>query len=217
MSDADIAILGASKLEGESKSALWQTIVPITDDTEDTENLGDLEVYQALGVTSAPWPKDDKGYAEAVVLRDCGGRSAVCVGARDTRSAAIVGRLKPGDTVVHSTGPQQAAQLQLKEAKRQAALLTLDSSKETMAVILDGKNDKLQVIARGAIFEIAKNGDISLANAGGASFLLQGGDVYINGNVHLNGIPPGMVLMAGPPAGDPTGVAPLFPVLGVGK
>lgn len=33
------------------------------------------------------------------------GQTAVCVGARDTRDATLVGKIKPGDAVLHSTGP----------------------------------------------------------------------------------------------------------------
>ncbi len=117
MSDADIALLGASKI-GANGSPVWQPAVPITDDSEDLEGFGECQVFQSLGISSLPYQKDENGFAECLVMRNVGGRDAVCLGARDTRSAKIVGNLKPGDTVVHSTGPSEAAQLQLKEEKR---------------------------------------------------------------------------------------------------
>lgn len=216
MADLDIAILGASKLS-EDGAPMWQAVVPITDDTNDVEPMGEADVFQALGVSSRPWQKDANGYAEAVFARNCGGRVAVCLGGRDTRSAKIVGNLKPGDTVIHSTGPEQAAQLQLKESKRQAVLATKDTRGRTMALVLDGKNDKFQIAVLGAMIEIDKNGDMSFTNAQGAGFMIQGGKFHVLAELSLQGMQPGLALMQGPPTGDPSGTAPLFPVLGVSK
>ena len=58
--------------------------------------MNNLNIFQCLGVTAIPFPKDDKGYAEGVVMRNCGGRDAVLVGARDTRTAAMVGNERQG-------------------------------------------------------------------------------------------------------------------------
>lgn len=219
--DRDIAILGASRLDKETLSALWSCAVPVANDVDDVDSIGDLDVFQALGVTSLPYPKDDDGYAEALVLRNVGGRNAVAVGARDTRSSAIVGKMKPGDTVLHSTGPEQAAQVQLKEEKRIAAVLTTDTDEVTIGIVLDGKNNKLQILARGACFEIDPDGDISLMAKGGAALLLQGSDCYINATLHLPGMLPGHVLVQTPvPSGTPNTAGapiPLVPVGGVGK
>lgn len=215
---ADICILGASQLV--DGVPLWQGVIPVANDNDDVEPLGESEVFQALGVTSLPYPKDENGYAEAVALRNVGGRNVVYVGARDTRTAKIVGNMKPGDTVIHSTGPRQAAQLQLKEEKQQAVLTTKSSAGKTMMVILDGKNDKVQITGLGAIIEIDKSGDVSIANKGGASILLQGSDIHLLGNVKLPGMNPGMVLVQSLPIVQPSGAvlaAPLSPVLGVGK
>ncbi len=221
MSDVEICELGSSKVvEG---VALWQGTIPVAEnDNDDIESLGESESFQALGLTSLPFPKDDDGHAEAVFIRDVGGRKGVYVGARDTRTAKIVGKMEPGDTVVHSTGPKQAAQLQLKEKKMQAALVSKDKRGKTMMVMIDGENGKLQINAMGAMFEIDIDGDISLTAKGGANILLQGGDCYINANLHLPGMAPGTVLMAGPPVGTAAGTTvsspiALVPVLGVGS
>ncbi len=216
---ADIVLLGASSLDEETGAVRWQANVPIHDDTEDIENLGEIDAVQALGVASRPYPKDEAGFAEGILLRGCGGRSAVCVAARDTRTARIVGNLEPGDTAVHSTGPNQAAQLLLKEQKKQAVLLSKDSRDNAMVLVLDGKNDKVQIAARGAIFEINASGDVSIASSGGAAILLQGQDIHILGTLHLPGMSPGMALMQGPLIGSPggAGAAPMTAVKGVGK
>lgn len=214
----DVVRLGASEQSAANRSVGWQAINPITGDN-DFEDYGKLDVMQGLGVTSAPWGADVDGYAEALVLGGGPTRNGIIVGARDTRSARALGTVRPGDTILHSTGPQQAAQVQCKESKRQVVCYTKDSEGTGMVVMLDGKNDKYQVLCRGAMIEISPDGDLSLVGAGGASILLQGSHIFLNGNVHLAGMPPGMVLMAGPPSGSPGSVAsvPLLPVLGVGK
>lgn len=215
----EIAFLGSSSVSSKNGVVMWEPNVPNTDDTVDVEAFGPTAVYQALGVTSAPYPKDANGYAECLVVRHVGGRNAVCVGGRDTRTASVVGNLKPGDTVVHSTGPNQAAQLQLKEGKLQAVLVTkTKGGGKTMAVILDGQNEKIQVTHAGAIFEIDKNGDVSLLNSAGCGLLIQGSNVHIVGTPVLGaGNPPGLAFMLGPATGSPGGgaAAPMFAATGV--
>jgi hypothetical protein len=100
--------------------------------------------------------------------------------------------MEPGDTVLHSTGPNQAAQLQLKERKRQAALVTKTKSGKTMAQILDGDLEKAQLIhPTGAIFEMDEKGDISLLNASGCGFLIQGEHIHAVGTMVAGNGPPG--------------------------
>jgi hypothetical protein len=218
MSIADICQLGSSKVA--KGVALWQGVIPIANDNAQNPNepLGESAVYQALGVTSLPYPKDENGWAEAVALRNVGGRNAVYVGARDTRSAAIVGAMKPGDTVVHSTGPKQAAQLQLKEEKRQAVLYTKDTNNEGVAIVLDGKNNKIQIAGFGATIEIDKDGNISMIGKSGNGILIQESGVHIKGKLKVAGLLPGFAVMQGPQAGSPGGgaAAPMKAVEGIG-
>ena len=184
----DIIDLGASRIE--DGSALWQGTARLSSDDEDREPLGEGEAFQSLGVTSMPYPEDENGKAEGLCVRDIAGRNTVYLGARDTRSASIVGRMKPGDTVVHSTGPQQAAQLQLKEEKRQAALVSKNSSGKTMVFLLDGEADKAQIILAGMAFEMnAKDKSVTLTN-GKASILMQGRTIALDGDVILGGTRP---------------------------
>jgi hypothetical protein len=212
----DVVILGAAKLV--DGIATWQASVPVGDDTEDVETFGEIDVIQSLGITSTPYPKDESGYSECVVARDLPGRVGVCIGARDTRNAGFLGKQSPGDSTLHATGPGAVAQCFVKNEKRQAGLATENSKAETMVFVLDGKNDKGQWACNGALIEIDPDGDISLVTAGGAAILLQGGDIFFRGNVHLPGINPGMALMQGPQTGSPGGAAaaPMFAVNGVG-
>ncbi len=217
MNSVEIVKLGASEQSASTRAVGWQCVNPFTGD-DDFEDFGVVDVMQGLGITSMAWPADDTGYAEGVAIRGAGNRAAIIIGGRDTRTAKALGTVRPGDTILHSTGPQQAAQVQCKESKRQVVCYSKDSEGTGMVVMLDGTNDKYQVLARGAMIEIAKNGDISLVGAGGASIMLQGKDIFLNGNIHMAGIPKGFVLMAGPPSGSPGGPAspPMLPVMGVG-
>lgn len=201
-------------LQKEGGVPVWQFYRPITDDTNDVEPYGEVDVIQSLGVTSQPFPKDENGYAECIGITDVGGRNCIAIGARDTRTASIAGRLSPGDTCVHTTGPGNVAQLHLKQEKKAAALVVTDVNGDNQVLILDGKNRKFQLFANGAAVEIDDGGDISLVNAGGAGILIQGQDVCINGNLKLPGMPPSMFLMAGPPTGSP-GAAAAVPMVAV--
>lgn len=201
MTELDIVELGATRVEG--GSPLWQGVTKVSDEDGDEEPLGEGDVFQGLGLTSAPWPSDDSGKAEAVCVRGVAGRDTVYVGARDTRSASIVGNLKPGDTVVHSTGPQQAAQLQLKEKKRQAALVSKNSAGKTMVFLLDGEADKAQIVLAGMAFEMnAKEKTILLTN-GKASIIIDGDVIALDGVVVPGGTKPNpaMKFMVSPMVG----------------
>lgn len=214
--EADIGILGSSALEGGVPK--WQVNVAVANDNDDVEPIGEIDAYQALGFASMPAPKDSSGHAEGVFLRDVGGRTAVCIGGRDTRNHEIVGKLGPGDCAMFATGPGARSQVQCKAKKRQVVMATDDRDNKTMMLLLDGKNRKAQWAARGAMIEISEDGDISLTNKDGAGILIQGGKIYILGELSLPGMTPGMALMQGPAVGYP--VAPagvLTPCLGVSK
>lgn len=209
---------GTAALDSESNALLVQCKGSvISEEDGNVEDYGAAPIMCALGVTAVPYQATPDGSVELVVATDIPGIDGAVIAARDTRNAAIVGAAKPGDTVVHSTGPKQAAQLQLKEEKQIAALLSKSSSGKTMAVILDGTNDKLQITAMGALFEIDNSGDVKIVGKGGAGIMLQGDQVHFGGTVNLgSGNPPGFTLMAAP-APSPGGVAslPMLQVLGV--
>jgi hypothetical protein len=218
MSDADIAVLGAATLvEG---VPVWQANVPVANDVDDVEPLGEVDAYQALGFASMPAAKDDGGHAEAVVLRNVAGRDAICIGGRDTRSAKIQGKLGPGDTAIFATGPEKdaVAQVQCKAKKRQVLLATENTKSETMLFLLDGKNNKGQWVANGAIAEVNEKGEWIFTSAQGAGIIISD-KIYFVGEISLPGMLPGMALQQGPATGSPggAGALPTFAVMGVGK
>lgn len=184
----DVVELDGSELQ--EGVPVWKGITRFGPGPDDTESLGGGDVMQALGIASRPYPADENGRAEGIVARGVTGRSACYLGARDTRSATIVGNLRDGDTVLHSTGPQQAAQVQCKEDKRQVVMATKDPAGKTMVCMLDGTTNKFQVVLNGMILEM--NGEtktITLSN-GQASIIMQGSTIALDGDVILGGTIP---------------------------
>lgn len=129
-------------------------------------DYGQAPFMCALGLTAMPYPATDEGSAEAIIARDIPGLDGVVVGARDVRTAGIVGKLAPGDTVVHSTGPQQAAMTLYKEKKRQVVHRTIDKLGKDMVSMLDGVNEKATIAAFGYIVEISRENGITIGDSG---------------------------------------------------
>lgn len=205
----EIVTLDGVTLDAATGAPLVSAKQPITGD-DDVEDFGDAPLMQCLGVSSAPYSKTDEGYCEGVIATGVGSRDAVCLGARDTRTAKIIGKLAPGDTVVHTTGPNQAAQLQLKEAKKQALLVTKTSDGKTAVCGLDGKNDKFTVALKGYIVEVSEANGINLVDkTGKAGIQIKDGIVSIFGIVVLGGRSP-VAPMLGGTSGTPVQVPGVF-------
>lgn len=165
-------------------------------------DFGRVPVMCALGLTAMQYPSDAKGSAECLVATGVGGLDGVVIAACDTRTASIVGALKPGDTVLHSTGPQQAAQVQLKEEKRQAVVRTVDTRGKDAVLIIDGLADKLTIAAFGHVLEMSRDNGIALTEKGGASLILKDGRAALIGAQVTLGGPNAVAPLVGcvPPA-----------------
>lgn len=216
---ADVYKLGASTLDKETGAPLWQAVRPITNDVDDVEPFGEVAVFQGLGLTSFPYPADEDGHAEGLGVENCGNADLVVAGARDTRTAKVIGNGKPGDTMLHSTGPSQSSQVQCKEEKRQVAIVTKNKAGETQAVVLDGKNEKLSIAVNGCVLEISDGGFTITDATGKASIIIRDGQINLVGRVVLGGLTPNPAfsLMLGPVAGSPGAgaSAPMFAAKGV--
>ncbi len=194
---ADLVTLGAAKLAETTGALQFQALLPLAEGKDDdVETIGELEVISSLGLSAMPYQADDSGHAEGIVLRDVGGLTGCIIGARDTRSARIVGNLKPGDTVLHSTGPNNAAQVQLKEEKRQAVLTAKTESEDDLVIFCDGKNKQIQLVTPWGRVEISEdNGVVLASDTGEARIQLKGNQVIITGSIVLGGATPtGFVL-----------------------
>ena len=135
--DGEIVDVGFAKLDPDTGELLVNADAMLGATYEETP------VLSQLGVTAMPYPATDGGTSQMLVLTGIAGANGVCVGGNDTRTAKITGNMKPGDTIVHSTGPQQAAQLQLKEEKRQCALVTKNKAKKDFGLFIDGKAESV--------------------------------------------------------------------------
>lgn len=207
---AQFVRLGAAKLSETTKALVVQAFHQLSeDDPNDVESFGEVDFWAALGLTAMPYPSDQNGYAEGVMLRTASGH-LVCVGGSDTRTASIVGNLKPGDTVLHSTGPSQAAQVQLKEEKRQALLVTKDVDGQTLVSGLDGKKKQWSTLVDGHYLEASADHGICLIDkTGKAGIQIKDGVVSIFGAVVLGGRTPVAPILGGSP-GTPTPIPGVF-------
>jgi len=216
MSSIDICQLGTSRVDPKTNVVKSQT----SRGPEGEETFGELPHYQALGLTAVPWPPDDTGAAEGVVAEGAGGLPGVIIGGRDSRTNAIVGNAKKGDTILHTTGPEQSAQLQLKEEKRQAVLATKDTKQKQIVLSLDGKSDTVTLAAFGYVIQVQREDGVNICSRNGKNGITVNDDVvHIRGTVVLGGMAPvpGMALMMGPVTGSPGGQAsvPLIAAKGV--
>lgn len=178
----ELVDLGAASVDKATGALLVQCRGAKLDEDGTTPDYGEVPFMCALGLTAVPFGATPEGTAQAVVV-DMAGFSGIAIAGRDTRTAKIVGKAQPGDTILHSTGPAQAAQLQLKEIKRLAALLTKTSGGKTLMIVLDGVKEQIQITHAGAMIEMRKNGDMSILNGDGAGFQIQGGNVHVIGNL----------------------------------
>jgi hypothetical protein len=191
-------------------SIAWRAYAPLTGD-DDTEDFGDLAVYQSLGVTSRPFPADDDGRAEGAVLRGAGGLG-ILFGGRDSRCSGIYGQLGDGDSCLHATGPDAIAQVQTK-ANRQVVGFTKDADGDGMIQLLDGDAGKVQISYAGAIIEINKaEGHVLIVSpSGGASITLKDDSVIISAtNIYLGNPLTAVLQVAGGAAASITSVPPVL-------
>jgi len=187
--DLDIAKLDSGILADGTNLAAVQAVVPQDFEEEEVEQFGNIDVYQALGITSVPWPADEDGHAEGVIVRDIGGVDGVVVGARDERASSVYGSLQSGDTALHSTDPDASAQVQAK-ANRQVMLATKDTEGNNVIHVLDGKNDKIQIGAFGGLIEMTKDGITLACPGGGCTIMMSGDTISLVGTVMLGGTVP---------------------------
>lgn len=215
MTELNIVTLGATQLV--KGVPVVQASSAITDGAEDVTPYGGIEMFAALGISAMPAPANDAGQAQGVVVENIGGPNATCVGAIDRRNADIYGNLTPGDTVLHATGPGAVSQVMCKAAKKQVVLATKGSDSKQILVVLDGKNDVLQITAFGQLFELSKKNGITLTN-GQAAIRMDGSTLQFVGDIVFNqGANAGMAIMLGPKTGSPGSLAtpPMIPLLGV--
>lgn len=222
MSDLVLTWLNAGERDEETNAPVASAFIPLdetgTDESQRTP-VGTVALMNCLGVIGMPAAPDQTGHAEAIIVTDIGGTPGVCVAARDSRSYSLAGNMKPGDTILHSTGPNKASQVQCKEEKRQLVLATKKPDGQQMILMLDGKNKKFQLLVNGALIQVDDKGAIDMTSPNGKNGITISNDqVWIHGKVHFNGVStPVKQFMVGPQTGSPGGAAsvPLFAAMGI--
>jgi hypothetical protein len=190
-SQFDICTIASGERDEDTNLVGLKAYVPLTDDELDVESFGDIDSFQALGVTSVPYPRDQFGHCEGVVLRGCGNTDGVIVGARDERCADVYASLAEGDTCLHSCDPNAVAQVQAK-ANKQVVLYTTDKNGKTITLALDGKNNKVQLAIGGGLLEFNVDDErVSIVAPGGkSSIVLEGDKIMLIGTVVLGSAVP---------------------------
>lgn len=172
----------------------------VGEDDEDREGYGEADLIQTLGVASLPAAPTSDGYCEGILIENVAGRPGIIISARDTRCFSLFGKLSPGDTVLHSTGPNKAAQVLCKEEKKQVVLATLGPDGKQITCMVDGKNGQAQMQAFGFTLTINKDG-IQL-EAGSCGLTVGPNGVQIRGGIQMGGmvIPPNTCMAIASPA-----------------
>jgi hypothetical protein len=128
-----------------------------------------------------PWHADDRGNAQGLVEEGVPGHNGVITNMRDARAAGVVQELGPGETAIHSTGPDFDSLVLLK--KQIAAIMVGDDC----AIILDRENQKFAVSCFGMHFEMSPANGITLTTGQGATIQLFGPIASVMGQVVLGG------------------------------
>lgn len=173
-----IAKVGASERDPNTGLPLAQVVSDITNDI--FASVDNVPIYQALGVTASPYPADVDDHCEAFVVEDVAGLDYAVIGFRDPRAATIYGAIRPGDTVLHSTGPNLAAQVLLKEEEKQVAMMTKASDGKDCGIIIDGGVDEINITGFGCLINMKGSGQITIGNKLGSFGLDAQGFFFAN-------------------------------------
>lgn len=190
---SDWCELGTATLDPASKALFVQCKGAPVDADGTAPDYGKAPMMCALGLTALPFPATENGAAEGLSDTSIPGLDGAIIAARDARTASVVGKGEPGDTILHATNPDPVAQIQLKGVKRQVAALSRDSKGKTQLFLLDGMNDKAQLAVSGALIEIDEKGQIHLTSKDGCGLII-GKSVQIVGPFNINTPIPGFAI-----------------------
>lgn len=215
---ADLLDIGSARLDAKTNTVLVQAkSAQIGNTPDDAPGFDAAPVFGALGITAVPWPKDERGNAQATGDESIPGHNVVITSIRDARAAGVVQDLGPGETAIHSTGPDFDSLVLLK--KQLAAIMVGDDC----AVVMDRENKCFSISCFGHHLEISAANGIVATTGQGATIQLAGRIASIMGQVVLGGriptfqIPylsvPGGVPLVGTPG--PQGAQIGLPAMGV--
>lgn len=185
MSDFDVCTLGAATLNKQTNVLTVETCREFGQDGE-REPLGTAPMISALGLTAMPAGPSKEGHAEGIVMSPCGPYTSGIIGGTDTRSADVVGNMRPGETCVHNTGGTAETRARTFYKENCAATIVGND----IVMMFDRKNEKVTIAAFGHAFEMSKSQGILMMGKGGMNGiqLLEDGSISIWGTaINLGG------------------------------
>jgi hypothetical protein len=195
----DLIDIGSARRDAATNTVLVQAkAAQIGATPDDAPSFDSAPVFGQLGITAVPWPADERGKAQGTVDETVPGHNGVITSIRDARAAGIVQELGPGETAIHSTGPDFDSLVLLK--KQLAAIMVGDDC----AIVMDRENKRFTISCFGLHFEMSEANGVVLTTDGGAMLQLHGAVANLMGQVVLGGRNP-----IGPLCWSPT------PVVGV--
>jgi hypothetical protein len=185
----DIYRLGACTVYQDGASCIPQasTQRPLDDgeDESEVEDLGQVPIACALGVTALPAPPDDNGSAEGVVLEGVGSLTGTCTAAWDVRCADVVGQMSPGDTALHGTHPDATKRSRVFCKNDLAAIIVGND----MVFSLDRGGKAITLNAWGNLVQITPSAvKISQGTSAMSWIELKGGAISLVGAVNIGGV-----------------------------
>lgn len=207
---AEIVDIGSATRDAKTNAVLVQAKgSQLGDEPDDAPSNDGAPFFGTLGITAIPWPADARGNAQGT-KESPAGHDAVITSMRDARAAGIVEELAPGETAIHSSGPDFDSRVFLK--KQLAAIMVGDD----VALVLDRENQRVTLTAFGLHFELsAANG--AVLTTGGATVQLKDSLVALTGQVVIGGRTPKAQVMgcAAPGVGVTGTVGAGVPIPGV--
>ncbi len=217
MTELKIVTLNGGERAKETNAPIAGAFEQLSEDATneaDRKPVGNVPLMPCLGVIAMPYPPDKRGKAEAVIAEGLGGLPAVCVAGWDTRSFQACANMKPGDWSACSTGPNNAAQLLLKEEKRQCVLAAKKANGKQIMFMMDANTEVVQILANKATIEINKAGDINLSDGTGkAGITISGDTIHLRcSTLNIGGMVPTFQLAQVPPL---VGFPATFPTIAI--
>jgi len=179
---AELLDIGAARLDAKTNTVLVQAkSAQIGSTPDDAPGFDDTPIFGQLGVTAVPFGKDDRGNAQAIGDENVPGHNAVITSVRDVRASQVVQEIAPGETGIHSTGPDFDAVALFK--KQLLALMVGNDC----AIVMDRENKRFSISCFGLHFEMSEANGVVFTDGQGATTQLKGGVNSQMGQIVLGG------------------------------
>ncbi|HUU94561.1 MAG TPA: hypothetical protein VM487_02390 [Phycisphaerae bacterium] len=197
MAFVSMVVLNTSRVHPDSGVPVIECCELVGGDPDDRVPWGECPNMGALGVTALPYPPSEDGteFAQGVVIPDVGGNVGVIVGGRDSRTAEVYGQLSPGESALHTTGPDFDASVMCKD--QLVSIMVGDD----MCAVFDRKNKVISITGFGCLFEMSEANGVLIGEPDGAGLSLKKGCAWLKGTSYMLGDTPILPPAIGPQPG----------------